>query len=194
MQRLYLRIYLAVLASLAVFALAAGFVWHSFADHGPPGRAQEVAAMLARNALPPAGASRPEHQAALERLAADLGADVAVFGADRALLAAVGKPLPPPNESRESGGWVYRWGSRPVWAVRLPDGRWLEARMGREGGFPGYRIFLMLALLALAVGVGAYPVARRLTRRLERLQAGVESLGAGERSSRGPIEGHGEVS
>ena len=43
--------------------------------------------------------------------------------------------------------------------------------MPREGGFPGYRIFLMLALLALAVGVGAYPLARRLTRRLERLQA-----------------------
>jgi len=44
--------------------------------------------------------------------------------------------------------------------------------MPREGGFPGYRIFWMLALLALAVGVGAYPLARRLTRRLERLQAG----------------------
>jgi signal transduction histidine kinase len=88
---------------------------------------------------------------------------------------------------------VYPWGSRPVWAVRLPDGRWLEARMPREGGFPGYRIFLMLALLALAVGVGAYPLARRLTRRLERLQAGVESLGAGDLSARVRTEGRDEV-
>src|SRR5258705_155258 len=136
--------------------------------------------MLARNALPAADATRGEHQAALERLAADLRADVALFGADRVPLASVGKPLPAPGESRESGGWVYAWGSRPVWAVRLPDGRWLEARMPREGGFPGYRIFLMLALLALAVGVGAYPLARRLTRRLERLQAGGGALGAGE--------------
>jgi len=193
MRRLYLRIYLAVLASLAVFALAAGLLWHSFADHGPAGRAQEVAAMLARNALPPADATQAEHQAALERLAADLRADVALFGADRAPLASVGKPLPAPGESRESGGWVYPWGSRPVWAVRLPDGRWLEARMPREGGFPGYRIFLMLALLALAVGVGAYPLARRLTRRLERLQAGVESLGAGDLSARVRSEGRDEV-
>ena len=193
MQRLYLRIYLAVLASLAVFALAAGLLWHSFSDHGPAGRAQEVAAMLARNALPPAGATKAEQQAALERLAADLRADVAVFGADRSPLAAVGKPLPAPGEGRESGGWVYLWGGRPVWTVRLADGRWLEARMPREGGFPGYRIFLMLALLALAVGVGAYPLARRLTRRLERLQAGVESLGAGDLSARVRTEGRDEV-
>jgi len=193
MRRLYLRIYLAVLASLAVFALAAGLLWHSFADHGPARDAQEVAATLARNALPPAEASKAEHQAALERLASDLRADVALFGADRAPLAAVGKPLPAPGEGRESGGWMYRWGSRPVWTVRLPDGRWLEARMPREGGFPGYRIFLMLALLALAVGVGAYPMARRLTRRLERLQAGVESLAAGDLSARVRTEGRDEV-
>src|SRR5207302_1190734 len=101
--------------------------------------------------------------------------------------------LPAPAEVRESSGWVYRWGSRPVWAVHLPDGRWLEARMSREGGFPGYRIFIVLALLALAVGVGAYPLARRLTRRLERLQAGVESLGAGDLSARVRTEGRDEV-
>jgi two-component system, OmpR family, sensor histidine kinase RstB len=193
MQRLYLRIYLAVLASLAVFALAAGVLWHSFADHGPGGRAQDLAAVLARNALPPAGAPKSEQQAALERLAADLRADVALFAADRTPLAAVGNALLPPREGRESGGWVYRWGSRPVWSVRLPDGRWLEARMPREGAFPGYRIFVVLALLALAVGVGAYPLARRLTRRLERLQVGVESLGAGDLSARVRTEGHDEV-
>src|SRR5438552_15731252 len=51
----------------------------------------------------------------------------------------------------------------------------------------------MLALLALAVGVGAYPLARRLTRRLERLQAGVESLGAGDLSARVRTEGRDEV-
>ena len=193
MQRLYLRIYLAVLASLAVFALAAGLLWHQFAEEGPGGRIQEVAATLARNALPPAGASGSEQQAALERLAADLRADVALFAADRSPLAAVGEPLPAPQEGRERGGWRYRLDGRPVWTVRLPDGRWLEARMPRGGGFPGYRIFLMLALLALAVGVGAYPLAKRLTRRLERLQAGVESLGAGDLSARVRTEGRDEV-
>jgi signal transduction histidine kinase len=53
--------------------------------------------------------------------------------------------------------------------------------------------FLTLALLAAAVGVGAYPGVRRLTARLERLQAGVESLGAGRLSARVRVEGHDEV-
>ena len=38
---------------------------------------------------------------------------------------------------------------------------------------------LTFALIAIGVGVGAYPVVRRLTRRLERLQAGVTEWGAG---------------
>src|SRR5262245_64366081 len=51
----------------------------------------------------------------------------------------------------------------------------------------------MLALVAISVAVGAYPVVRRLTGRLERLQAGVESLGAGDLSARVKVEGHDEV-
>src|SRR5256714_4554833 len=191
MQRLYLRIYRAVLASLGVFALGAGLLWHSFADQGPAGRVREIAASLARNALPSAEAARAEQQAALERLAAGLGADVALFGADRSLLASVGRPLPAPREGRE-GGWAHRWDGPPVWELRLPDGRWLSARIPHGWGFPGYRIFAMLALLALAVGVGAYPLARRLTRRLERLQAGGETLGAGGPPAPGRTEGGGE--
>jgi len=191
MRRLYLRIYLAVLASLAVFALAAGVLWNRFGEGGSWNRAQELAATLAQNALPRADAPVPEQQAALERLAANLGADVALFAADRTRLAAVGEPLPPPAPG-ERGGWTRHWGA-PAWAVRLPDGRWLEARAPRGHRHPVLGFFLTLALLALAVGVGAYPLARRLTRRLERLQAGVESLGAGELSARVKVEGRDEV-
>lgn len=50
-----------------------------------------------------------------------------------------------------------------------------------------------LILLALSIGIGAYPVVRQMNRRLERLQQGVESLGAGDLSARVPVEGHDEV-
>lgn len=193
MRKLYVRIYFAVLASLAVFALAAGVVWRQFGEAGPWNRAQELAATLALNALPPAAAPRAEQQAALEKLAANLRADVALFAADRSLLAAVGEPLPAPEASRLRGGWSPHWGGSPAWGVRLADGRWLEARAPRGHRHPVYALFLMLALLALAVGIGAYPVVRRLTSRLERLQAGVESLGAGELSARVKVEGRDEV-
>jgi len=52
---------------------------------------------------------------------------------------------------------------------------------------------LALTALALAVAVGALPIIRRLTQRLERLQAGVESLGAGDLSARVAVEGSDEV-
>jgi len=192
MRKLYVRIYFAVLASLAVFALAAGLLWHQFGEDGPWSQAYEVAATLAQNAFPPAGAPKTEQQAALERLAANLRADIALFAPDRSPLAAVGAPLPAPEAGRERGFWIRRWGG-PAWVVRLPDGRWLAARAPHGHRHAPYGLFLVLALLALAVGVGAYPVVRRLTSRLERLQAGVESLGAGELSARVKVEGNDEV-
>jgi len=193
MRKLYVRVYFAVLASLAVFALAAGLLWRAFGEDGSWSQAYEVAATLAQNALPPAGAPKAEQQAALEKLAANLRADVALFAPDRSPLAAVGAPLPVPEAGRERGGWLHRWGGSLNWAVRLPDGRWLAARAPRSHRHTPYGLFLVLALLALAVGVGAYPVVRRLTSRLERLQAGVESLGAGELSARVKVEGSDEV-
>jgi signal transduction histidine kinase len=193
MRRLYLRIYLAVLASLAAFALVSGFLWRQLGDAGPVGHAFEVAGTLAQNVLPTAGAPNPEQQAALERLAANLKADVALFAADRSRIAAVGRSLSAPDGVRDRGGWVHQGSDPPVWAVRLPDGRWLVARVPHGHRRPGLGLFFTLALVALAVGVGAYPVVRRVTARLERLQAGVESLGAGDLGARVRVEGRDEV-
>ncbi len=52
---------------------------------------------------------------------------------------------------------------------------------------------LLLTVLALSIGVAAYPLVRQISRRLERLQRGVESLGAGNLSARVPVEGKDEV-
>jgi signal transduction histidine kinase len=73
----------------------------------------------------------------------------------------------------------------------LPDGRWLLVKFLHRHRGAG----LLLALLALAaaVGLGAYPLARRITRRLERLQARVDALGAGDLEARVEVEGHDEV-
>src|SRR5258708_33198129 len=52
----------------------------------------------------------------------------------------------------------------------------------------------MLVLLALAIGVAAYPLVWQISGRLERLQRGVESLGAGDLRARVKVEGRDEVS
>ena len=65
---------------------------------------------------------------------------------------------------------------------------------GREAlGHSAFAVILAFGTLALVVGVVAYPFVRRLTQRLERLQRGVESLGAGDLSARVAVEGRDEV-
>jgi signal transduction histidine kinase len=52
---------------------------------------------------------------------------------------------------------------------------------------------LGLVLMALVIAAGSYPVARRLTRRLERLQQRVDALGGGDLKVRVDVEGRDEV-
>src|SRR5688500_11810232 len=178
MRRLYLRIYFAVLASLAVFAIAAAVLWHTLAE---PREGAELA-VIARNVLAPASAPPAEQQAALDRVGRDVRIDLALFAPDGTRLAAVGDALPAP----ERPGWRHH-----SWSTQLPDGRWLVSRAHERRG-PRFFLFA-LALILVAIGVGTYPVVRRLTKRLERLQHGVDALGAGELSARAKVEGRDEV-
>lgn len=52
---------------------------------------------------------------------------------------------------------------------------------------------VLLVAIALVVAAGAYPVVRRLTRRLERLQRSVEAWGDGQLATRVAVEGEDEV-
>jgi signal transduction histidine kinase len=193
MRRLYLRIYLAVLASLAVLAIGSAILWRTFGDTSPARTAFDVAGTLAHNALPDPGAPTAEQQRSLERLAAGVLSDVALYAADGSRLAAIGNAPAAPEAGFEHSRWLRNWGRPAIAALRLPDGRWLVARLPREMRRPGSPFLFMLAVLGVAIGVGAYPVVRRITVRLERLQAGVESLGAGDLGVRVKVEGRDEV-
>ena len=57
----------------------------------------------------------------------------------------------------------------------------------------GIGLVVVLMILFIAVAAGAYPVVRRLTRRLEALKRGVEQFGAGQLDHRVVVNGHDEV-
>lgn len=186
MSRLYFRFYIALLASLMLFALAVSLLWHR--DGGPMDRADATLARLVQNTLAPAGAPPAQQQAALERVASGIHAHMTLYGPDWTPLARVGPPLHRPE-------WPLRGMGAPPrtsW-LHLPDGRQLVS--SQPLGFASARQVLhaMLLLLVLGVAVAAYPIVRQLTRRLERLQTGVESLGAGDLSARVKVEGKDEV-
>lgn len=191
MSRLYLRFYLALLGSLLVFVIAAAMAWHRHG--GPVDRANDVLAQLVQNTLPPRDAAPAQQHAALQQIARDLDADVSLLAPDRSPLAIVGQSPQAAGDHVPAREWLRPWRPNARWSIHLPDGRWLV--IGLPIGFrhPVYALLLTLSMLALAVAAGAYPIVRRLAQRLERLQRGVESLGAGNLAARVAVEGSDEV-
>lgn len=190
-HRLYLRIYLAVLAGFALVALLFGLVWRLGLDSDRHGATVEALAQIAAEVLPPADAPREAQQAALERWRQRTRAELSLYAGTGELIASAGRVLPAPTPAQSDSGWLP--GGHGAMALKLPDGRWLVARAPQPGSRGPLGVVGILALIALAVALGAYPVIRRLTRRLERLQASVEALGAGDLSARVRVEGHDEV-
>lgn len=187
---LFLKIYLTLLMSLLVVALAAAtLLWLSRGedDRGWMARRDAfIAAML------PAEAEIEETQIVLARLGAALEADITVFAPDGEAVASIGNPVafPAPGE----GGDVRSREDRRILSARLADGRVVVARPdGGAFGRPRARPLLGLALIAAAIGVVAWPVVRLLTGRLERLRRGVETWGGGDLALRVPVEGNDEV-
>ena len=221
MRSLYLRIWLTVLVALALFALASGWLFQRHVEAERErmaamvhGRADAWADLLQRS-LPPAQAPAAEQADALREWSSRLRLPMALDDVRGQRIAASESFL-----RREDNGWPGM--RRPV-AIVLDDGRtlWVARAlpMRRPGpgealappmppmvagrtllgvalppGLPGGAgVALLVVLLFLAVGAGAYPVVRRLTRRLEDLERGVETFGAGALGHRVDAGGGDEV-
>ncbi len=233
MRSLYLRIYLTVVAALALFALVSGLVWQQHVEQErerSSNGAQERAAAwgeLLQRSLPGGEAPHEDQARALQEWSQRLRLPMALDDANGQRIGA--------SESftrREAEG-----SSRRISTIRLDDGRtlWLmrpgpRPRLDGSGGpggpgGPGARreppgdgpdgrpgsdwwrsppllramwpegrgLVLLLVVLFLAVAAGAWPVVRRLTRRLEALKQGVEALGDGQLQRRVDEQGSDEV-
>jgi signal transduction histidine kinase len=192
MRHLYQKIYLTIIASLLLVVLVAGGMWRLGGGMRSVEQAFEMAGDLTAAALPTVEAPRAEQQAAIDALGRKLRLDLALFDALGRPLASYGRPLPPPPAGMATGGWLHgRLG--PAWTFRLPDARWIVARAPMRHRNPAVGLVLFLGAIALAVAIAAFPIVRGLTRRLERLQTGVETLGAGRLSARVEVEGRDEV-
>ena len=90
-------------------------------------------------------------------------------------------------------------GSRPPGPPALPDFDRLPGLPGLGGPLIGLGLpqalgpLILVAMLFVAVAAGAFPVVRRLTRRLEALKQGVQAFGAGNLSQRVDAAGSDEV-
>ncbi len=165
-QRLYLRIWLAVVAAVTVLALVASALWRIDAERERAERERERA-------------ERPGREIVLR----DASGEV------------VGQaPLRPTRVP----------GQGPEFQVAMRDGTTLFIQLPRPNRPPGrmnepgpirlpFNFAWMLGLVAVAVAVGTYPIVRRLTKRLEAVQQGVERWGNGDLATRLPETGQDEV-
>ena len=221
MRSLYLRIYLTVVAVLLVFALVAGYVFQRNVEserediHAQWRERATGWGALIENSLPGADAPVDEQRAALldwsRRLRLPLALDDAqgrrIATDERlALREAETGAMPrravrlPLSDGRALWLWRQGPGAARGGAERRADDSGAVRERSREGGFAGppwlpggFGLVLTLVVLFLAIALGAYPVVRRLTRRLEALKRGVEAFGAGRLSHRVDAGGRDEV-
>ena len=189
MKRLYLQIYVTIIAILLLVMVAIGGLWRLAFDESRFDDMLAVAGELAAHALPPPDAPRARQQEALDQLHRRLRIDLALYSRNGERLAAAGRPLPPlemegPDAVRLHG---------KAWMLPLSDGRFLVTGVLRGPWRPGPWVLVALGLIAIAVAIGAWPLTRRLTRRLERLKTGVDQLGRGDLAARVGVEGKDEV-
>ncbi len=189
-NRLYVRIYAALLAALLVTALLFGYAHWRYDPEQLNANVDNLAEIVAQQ-LPPAAEARDVQHAALMRWRRALHIDLTLYNADGKPLARAGPLLPPvPPEQTASGRLP---GSATIAALKLDDGRWLVYQHVRPLHRPPLNLGALLLVIALIVGLAAYPVVRRLTRRLERLQGSVERWGQGRLGTRVAVEGKDEV-
>lgn len=178
-SRLFIKIYLTILGSIAILAvtgfaviallLGSGEDRNFFAE-----RAAVIAAGL------PEGAEPGLLQASLDRIGAASGAELTVQDAQGAVLAQF-QPSPPAAHRFE-----------PV-VIPLSDGRTLTVRLEPPFGPRRGNPLIPLALVSGLTALIAWPVVRHLTRRLEKLRVSVEAWGAGDLAVRAPILGSDEI-
>jgi two-component system, OmpR family, sensor histidine kinase RstB len=190
-KRLYLQIYLTIVVILVIATVAVGLMSRFAFDAERFDDMMTVARELAVKALPPPEAPPARQQEAVERLHDMLRIDLALYAPDGVLLAAAGRRLPPPDS--DAALPIRLRGPHGAWILPLSDGRILVTGLWRGPWRPGPWVLVALLAVAFAVAIGAWPLVRRLTRRLERLKTGVEQLGEGDLGARVKIEGKDEI-
>lgn len=190
MRHLYLQIYLALVAILILFGVLVFAAWLLLPPSEERQRMITGSAAVLGDLLPAKERPIDETRAALARLYDQLGVDLSLYAADGELLASAGEALVAPEFDGLESGWIRGGGRGPRIALNLADGRWLVVRAHHDRGAAW---LAMLVLLAVAVAIGAYPIVRRITRRLERLHERVDQLGAGDLGARVEVTGNDEV-
>jgi len=215
-RTLTLRIYLTVVAVLALFAFASGWVFQRHIEQERT-RAESVMSDrmaawgdLIQRSLPGTDAPPAEQAAALREWSQRLRLPLALDAPDGQRVGVSDSFLRRQSEGVGRSLAIKLDDGRTLWVMR-PGG--LRPGGGRPDAGPaggpaallpplpflppawqrGVGLVVVLVVLFVAVAVGAYPVVRHLTRRLHALKQGMEVFGSGRLDHRVEVSGRDEV-
>ncbi len=193
MRRLAFQVYLTVVGVLLIFAVLVSMVWVLHPAETWERHLLNALGATVAELLPAPDRPLEELEARVEGLAARLQVDIGVYDAEGRPLAAAGESITALGPRRHERDWIRHRGRDVSLTLDLPDGRVFVARRRHPAGQGALAFLVSLSLLAVAVAIGAWPLVRRLTRRLERLRRRVEDLGGGDLKARAAVEGRDEV-
>jgi len=189
LHKLYLQIYFAFMGGLVLFALLAGLAWKTLSEGDEPARFKAGLSLLVSQALPQQLPAE-QLQTKLKQLANTFEVKLSLYSRDGQHLISSGSRLPLPKD-RQNYGWDHNHDhDMNNFSIRLDDGRWLiVANANKAFPIP----LVIIALLLIVLGLAAYPLAKRLTCRLEQLQKQVDAFGQGNLNARAEIKGKDEI-
>lgn len=176
-KHLYLRIWLAVVAGVAVLMLLVGWAWSLSVEHVAHNGPQGPRELQVRNEQGEVIQSVPG------QLQRGVGVNFVVTLPDGQKLNLL-LPRRPPGMGPGTGPGS-EMGPGPMGRGPRDLSPWWAK--------PPYGFVWMLLLVGVAVAVGVYPIVRRLTQRLEALQQGVQRWGDGDLTVRVAEFGQDEV-
>ena len=200
-NRLYVRIWLAVVLAVVVLTLLVGWAWRQSEERqiAEISRQPVVREVILQNATGEVVGS-----ATAAPRVPGMGIEFSVtLNKPLAVGEVVSLQLPRPRRLNPQSGELEP--VRPQeWRDRI-DRLDRRGRPGRPDGAnnanavtsswftPPFGFVWMLSLVGLAVALGTYPLIRRLTKRLNTLQSGVDQWGRGDLSTRVTVSGNDEV-
>ncbi len=191
MRRLHLQLYVAIIGTLVAFVVAGMGVWHYFSAPRGAIWGVETASGLSAHLLT-APDTPDQERAIVDALAAQVHASVRLLGADGVAEYSRGRLPELDAQQLSRHGWTFtRDGA--VFNQSMSDGRRIVVYPYRRLLMHGLHVGLILVAIAATLALITYPVTRRLTARLGRLEEGVRRFGGGDLAARVRVEGRDEV-
>lgn len=191
-RRLHFRLYLAIVGTMLVFVACSALAWRYFAPARNTASEIETAAGLAAMLIEDPRADDARRHAIVDSLSYQLHANVAWYEAGQSQPNYSSGKLWIDAETIQKSGWRVERGG-PLYNVRLEGGAHLVVQPRRKLLAHGLHMGVLVLCIAGLLALLTYPIARGITARLGRLEAGVQKFGGGDLAARVPVEGRDEV-